>query len=126
MATRKTQCQNEAIQKIASASRVAKKAVADAKKLLEQNAKHAPALTKEEIQDLIQNTVTQTLSSLGIHTRTDGDIDDFRKDMEYMHAWRLSIQRAGKVGLISTITVACGGMLSMLWLGFKAMTGHLP
>lgn len=123
MRTRKGQ-QSNAVQKAASAARTAAKAVKDAKTLMEKNSKLPPAMSKEEVQTLIQTTVTTTLMSLGIHARNDTEIDEFRKDMEYMHAWRLSIQRAGKVGFITTITVACGGFLSMLWIGFKAMTGH--
>lgn len=118
--------QTNAVQKANSASRIAAKAVADAKKLMEQNAKLAPAMTQEQVEVLIQTVVTRTLTGLGIHARNDDEIDEFRKDMEYMHAWRLSIQRAGRVGFVTTITIAIGGVLSMLWLGFKVLAGHGP
>jgi uncharacterized membrane protein len=82
-------------------------------------------LTREEIEEIVAAAVMKTFSNLGIHLATEADVDSLRKDLEYTRAWRLAIQRGGRMGMGTAIAIMVSGLLGALLLGIKAVF-HVP
>lgn len=79
------------------------------------------SMSRPEIEELVSSTVKQTLAEIGLHIKSEEDIEQLRRDWQYLRAWRESIQKGSKVGWYTFITVAVTGFLSMLFLGAQAM-----
>ena len=82
-------------------------------------------LTSDQIEEMIQKTVVQTLTGLGIHVRTDEEVEALRKDFAYTRAWRETIQRSTRTGWLTFVTVAVTGFLGMLVVAVRLyFLGH--
>ena len=82
-------------------------------------------MTEEELHKAIQTTVHETLFQIGIAVDNNIDIIEFRKDMDALRDWRLSVNAVKSKGLVAAIGIITAGVLAMLWVGFKAaILGH--
>lgn len=129
MATRKkksmTGVEREALAKAAAAIRVANKAAETAKKVLAAQSQSPKTLTQEQIEELIQKTVVQTLTGIGIHVRTDEEIDELRKDFAYTRAWRQTISKTTRTGWLTFVTVAVTGFIGFMYVAARIwLLGH--
>lgn len=128
MATKKktmTAVEREALAKAAAAIRVANKAAETAKKVLAAQSQSPKTLTQEQIEELIQKTVVQTLTGIGIHVRTDEEIDELRKDFAYTRAWRQTISKTTRTGWLTFVTVAVTGFIGFLYVAARIwLLGH--
>lgn len=125
MAARKSKLngtEREAIAKAASAIRVAKKASDQATRVL---ASQTTPITEQQVEKIVKDTVAQTLAAMGIIIDDPKEMLEFRKDVEYMRAWRETIQSGRAVSMKVIFTVFVTGLLAMLWTAFKVVTtGH--
>jgi dsDNA-binding SOS-regulon protein len=90
----------------------------------------APSLSKDELEDLAERVATkvvaQSFKQFGVDIASDKGVEDFRKDMEYTRAWRTTIQKGTRTGLLTAITVATTGFLGIIWIAIRlAFLGHV-
>lgn len=112
----------QALAKASAAVRVAKQASDQAARVLASQAK---MLTEDQVEQIVQKTVTTTLAALGIVISDPKEVMEFRRDVEYMRAWRVTIQQGRSIGFKSLITVFVGGVIALMWTSFKLLTtGH--
>lgn len=119
--------QKNAVQKAASAARVARKAVKDAEKLLRSQ---PTPLTTDQVEEIVERVskkvIDTTFKQLGVHLDKDEDVDQLRKDLEYTRAWRLAIQKTGSKAWYSIVAVIATGFLAVLFTAAKFFfTGHV-
>lgn len=75
-------------------------------------------MTEADIRKIIDETVNQTLTKLGV------DIDDpleFQKDMQHLRAWRESVSTVKRQSLITAVGVITASILGLIWMALK---GH--
>ena len=117
--------EKEALAKASAAIRVANKAAETARKVLAAQSQMPKMLTSDQIEEMIQKTVVQTLTGLGIHVRTDEEVEALRKDFAYTRAWRETIQRSTRTGWLTFVTVAVTGFFGMLVVAVRLyFLGH--
>lgn len=92
-------------------------------------AAQTPVLTKDELEKLAeavaQKVIVSTFKQFGVNLTDDDAVENFRKDMEYSHAWRETIQKGTRTGLLTIMTVAATGFAAIIWQAFRlATTGH--
>lgn len=75
-------------------------------------------LTKEDVETIVAEAVTQTLAQFGIEK---GDHKELMADLSHLRKWRRSVEQAQSYTFKVVITTIVGGVLGALWLGFQAM-----
>ncbi len=88
--------------------------------------KSSEHLTSEEIEKIVEKSVMATFSKLGIHMKTDEEADEYRADMAYTRAWRLTIQKGTRTGWLTFVTVAVTGFIGVLIMGLKMFFNPVP
>lgn len=117
--------EKQALAKASAAIRVANKAARDAALVLAKQSSFSPPMSKDDMEDMMSRVVLKTLQGVGIHVQNDEAIEEFRQDMQYMRAWRKTIQKTTKTGWVTFVTVAVTGFLGVLWVALRiAFTGH--
>jgi hypothetical protein len=71
-----------------------------------------------EIEQIVAETVRQTLIQLGISTV---DPLEMQKDMQHLREWRKSMESIKSKAMLTTLTVFLSGILAAIWLGFRAL-----
>jgi hypothetical protein len=46
---------------------------------------------------------------------------EFRKDMEHVRAWRMSMDSIKSKGILTAVGILMSGFLAALWMGFKQL-----
>ncbi len=65
-------------------------------------------------------TVAAILKGFGMRAEDEAALSE---DFRYLRKWRLGSERVGSIGVTALVTVMVGGVISALWIGFKAMVG---
>ncbi len=77
-------------------------------------------MNKDELEDLVRDTVKETLTCLG------ADVDnplEMQKDFSAMREFRQTVDTAKKVGWVTFVTTLVGGLIIALWVGLKDQIG---
>lgn len=114
------------LQRAASIIREANRAAAKAAAVLAAQAAGPKPISKEEIEEIVANTVLKTLANLGIRAHTDEDVDELRKDFAYTRAWRKTVQSTTRTGWLTFVTVFATGFMGVLYIAARIfLTGHV-
>ena len=73
-------------------------------------------LTKEEMQEIVRETVSQTLTQLGVDTSSPLEM---QRDFQHLRDWRMAQEVIRNKGYMALVTVLVTGTAGLLWLGFK-------
>lgn len=76
------------------------------------------ALKKEEVEKIVQETVSEIFIRLGIPS---GDPIEVQKDMQHLRQWRKSMESVQSKGILTIVGIAISGTVAAIWLGFKEM-----
>lgn len=74
-------------------------------------------LTSDELKCIVQETVRETLLTLGI------DHDDpleMQRDFQHVRSLRLATENIQKKGLLTLVGILATGLAAAAWLGFKS------
>ncbi len=85
-----------------------------------RDAEHLKEIVREAVEEAVPQAVKQTLLAIGINPEHPLEAQN---DMAFLRSMRTRCERAGMGAVIAVITVSVGGILSALWLGFKASVG---
>lgn len=72
--------------------------------------------TREELRELMQETVCETLTHLGIDTRNP---IEFQADMRALREWRLLMKSARKSAILTLLGILITGLGTAVWVGLK-------
>ncbi|CAB4169269.1 hypothetical protein UFOVP1516_53 [uncultured Caudovirales phage] len=73
-----------------------------------------------EQRELIQQTVKETLLSLGL------EVDDpikVQRDFQHLREWRETTEALKSKGLMTLFGIIVAGVLGFMWIGFKGSVG---
>ena len=73
-------------------------------------------ITQERIEQIIDRTVTTTMSRFGLDT---SDPIELQKDFAHLRAWRESAEELKRKGLIYLLGIFITGTCGLLWVAFK-------
>lgn len=73
-------------------------------------------MTKDELRSLIKETVSDTLTQLGLENRSPMEM---QRDFQFLRKMRKGSESVGKAAVVAIVTTLVGGVLALLWLGFK-------
>jgi hypothetical protein len=77
--------------------------------------------SKEEMQELVSDSVKKTLIELGIAA---ADPIETQKDMVHLRAWREAMEEVRRKGVTTLVGICVAGLLGALWLGLKDVIHH--
>jgi hypothetical protein len=77
---------------------------------------HPPIFDKEELRDLIRETVSETFTQLGVQYSSPLEM---QKDFQHLREWRLSVESVKSKTMLAIVGVFVSGTLGALWLGLK-------
>ncbi len=84
-------------------------------------------LTPEELKCIVQETVQETLLTLGIDQRHPLEM---QKDFQHVRSLRLATESIQRKGLLTLVGVMATGLAAIAWLGIRALllvkTGVTP
>ncbi|QFI77046.1 hypothetical protein F8237_01690 [Bradyrhizobium betae] len=72
----------------------------------------------EAADDVMLKTVSAILTSFGIE---EDDRKEFKKDLQHLRNWRLSVDQAQTITFKAIVTCIVTGMIGAIWLGFKTV-----
>ena len=73
-----------------------------------------------DIDAVVLKTIATILTSFGIE---EEDRKELQADFRHLRRWRKSVEQTQTYAFKTIITVLVTGVLGMVWMGFKAMTG---
>lgn len=85
-----------------------------------RKAANEASLSKEEVQQVVTESVRQTLIQLGI---SGDDPIEMQKDMRHLREWRTSMENIHRRSLLAMIGIAITGAGAALWVGIKELLG---
>lgn len=74
--------------------------------------------TREELKELLQETVLETLAGLGIDVKKPREM---QADFVALREWRLAMRMMRRVLLTTVIGVAVTGAIAAVWAGIKTL-----
>ena len=78
-------------------------------------------LTKEELRELIRQTVTEALTRLGMDTSHPLEV---QRDFQFVRDWRTTTESVKGKAILAAVGVTVIGILSLVWLGIKSITSR--
>lgn len=75
-------------------------------------------VTKDELRQLIEESVKQTLKTLGMAT---DDVMESQKDFQQLRIWRETAEEMKRKSLLALIGIAASGLAGAVWVGIKEM-----
>lgn len=73
-------------------------------------------LSREEIAEIVQQTVKETLTSMGIDTH---DPIAMQRDFQSLRDWRRASEAIQSKGVLTLVGIVAAGILGVIWLGLK-------
>lgn len=73
--------------------------------------------TREELRELMQQTVCETLTRLGIDVRNPIEL---QADMRALREWRLLMKAIRKSAIVSLLGLLVTGLGTATWIGIKS------
>jgi hypothetical protein len=73
-------------------------------------------LTKDELKDVVKDTVHETLTTIGIES---DDPIEMQKDFSHLREWRITVQDVRKKGILTIVGLLVAGVVAFIWIGFK-------
>jgi hypothetical protein len=84
-------------------------------------------MSRDEIESAaeaaVQRAIAGLLVSFGIDAADQKERTELRANFIHLRRRRKSVEQAQSYTVTAVITVAIGGVLGALWLGFKTMLG---
>lgn len=77
-------------------------------------------LNEPDIDKIALKTIATILTSFGIE---EEDRKELQADFRHLRRWRKSVEQTQTYAFKTAITVLVGGVLGVIWLGFKTMLG---
>ena len=77
-------------------------------------------LTKDELKEVVKDTVHETLTSVGIES---SDPIEMQKDFNHLREWRITVQDVRKKSILTVCGLLVAGVLAFIWIGFKISVG---
>ena len=71
---------------------------------------------REELKEIVAESVRQTLMQLGI---ASNDPIEMQRDMQHLREWRRTMDTIKSKGLLTIIGMFCTGIMAAIWLGIK-------
>jgi len=78
-------------------------------------------LTKEELRELIRQTVTEALTRLGMDTSHPLEV---QRDFQFVRDWRTTTESVKGKAILAAVGITVIGILSLVWLGIKSITSR--
>jgi hypothetical protein len=75
-------------------------------------------LSREELLHLIQDTVRETLTKMGMQHESPIEM---QKDFKALRDWRMANEELKRKGLVVALSILVTGTMAAIWLGVKAM-----
>jgi len=75
-------------------------------------------LTREELREVIQEAVAETLKGIGID---EEDADQLRRDFAYLRDMRRASGTVKMTALLSLVGIVASGFATVVWLGFSQL-----
>lgn len=75
-------------------------------------------LIKEVIEGTVEESVQQTLTTLGFNL---DDPIEIQKDMAHLREWREGTDAVKRKGLLVVVGTLVAATLSLIWIGFKSV-----
>ena len=73
-------------------------------------------MTREELRDVIRDTVDETLTRLGLET---DDPREMQLDFAHLRSTRLTLEQAQKRGMLVLVGVFVTALITLIYLGFR-------
>ncbi len=77
-------------------------------------------LTHEELRRIVQETVAETLLSLGADVKNPLTM---QKDFQHLRDWREATETMQRKGLVAIVLLIVSGLAGLVWLGFTSTIG---
>lgn len=75
-------------------------------------------LTKEELRQLMRETVTEALTKLGMDTSHPLEV---QRDFQFVRDWRITTESVKGKAVLAAVGITVVGILSLVWLGIKSI-----
>jgi len=75
-------------------------------------------MTREEIREVIQDTVRETLLTMGVDTK---DPMSVQKDFQWVRRMRSTSEKLQSQGMIALLSILISALLAAAWLGVQSM-----
>ena len=80
----------------------------------------SPRLVREDIEVIIEDSVTEMMTRLGLDHE---DPIGIQKDFARLREWRLASERLKTKSMMTIMGIVLAGGVAALWVGFKIMVG---
>jgi hypothetical protein len=77
---------------------------------------HSQILTRDEVHNVVRETVRETLLSMGVDTT---DPIEMQRDFQAVRDWRLVCEAIRSKGLMTLVGILIAGVLGALLVGLK-------
>lgn len=75
----------------------------------------------DQADEVVIKTVATILTSFGIE---EEDRKELRADFSFLRRLRTSSDQIQRAGIVTSVTIILGGVLSIIWLGVKTLLGR--
>lgn len=79
---------------------------------------HKQYLTRDEVDVIVQVTVKETLTSMGIDA---ADPIEMQRDFQTLRDWRNASRAIRSKGMMTLIAILTAGTLGAIWIGVKSV-----
>jgi hypothetical protein len=76
---------------------------------------------REDVTHLIQQTVAQTLTQIGIESK---EPIEMQKDFQHLRSWRQSGEAVKRQGMLTVWGIFLSGLIGLVVMGLSAYFGH--
>lgn len=80
--------------------------------------------TKAMAEEVAEETVRRTFTMLGIDVHDADEVRHFQANMQWVFRFRRLSEKVGATIILTVVTVATGGLLTLIWDGIKAKGGN--
>jgi hypothetical protein len=78
-------------------------------------------LKREEIEEVVEQTIERTFLRFGIDLSTPDKVVQFQDDLRYVREWRTSMAAVRRAGLTAAIGTIVTGAIAAFVLGIRHM-----
>ena len=102
------------------ATRAARSSVEVAAEKAARSAAEQASLSREQTQDLIAESVRQTLIQLGVESENPLEM---QRDFQHLRNWRKSGEEIKRKSILVVVGTFLTGLIGLIWLGLRGSGG---
>lgn len=78
-------------------------------------------MTRDELRDLIRDTVDETLTAMGVQRDSPMEM---QRDFQWLRETRLASEAIKRKGILAIVGIALAGLAAAAWVGLKHYVGQ--